>query len=174
MRCTCAGVSASCLLMSCEKVLENFYTIATILKNHYNDSCKVSVDVSSLRSQCGRPITNTTLIHATSSPDYCHRDVSKGSYGVRGRSCDATSGSKNYCGELCCGRGHIEHSYTVVEECCKYVWCCTVECKPCKKKVVLYYTCKWHCKLYKYVLFIKMLLLSLLYIYILSMVLFYQ
>ena len=78
-----------------------------------------------------------TLVHSLSSPDYCHKDISKGSLGVQGRLCDPAVASKS-CEKLCCGRGHVEFTKEVDGKCCKQVGCCGIQCNDCTRTLTFY------------------------------------
>ncbi|NP_001292181.1 uncharacterized protein LOC100636289 [Amphimedon queenslandica] len=137
--CKCVGVSASCSAKTCQRGLEAFSVVAASIKDKYKKSCKVSVKASALQPhQCNSSsISNTTLVHTLSSPDYCHKDISKGSFGVQGRLCDPAVASKS-CETICCGRGHIEFTKDVEGKCCKQVGCCGVQCNDCKRTLTFY------------------------------------
>lgn len=137
--CKCIGFSASCSAESCRKGLTDFSLVAAELKNIYNQSCKVSVRSSALYPQnCdASTVSNTTLVHTVSSPDYCHKDISRGSLGVQGRLCDPSSATKS-CNKLCCGRSHVQFTATVSKTCCSRIGCCTVICPPCNVTLTLY------------------------------------
>ncbi|KAK6058860.1 wnt family protein [Cooperia oncophora] len=63
------------------------------------------------------------LVYLDSSPDNCSVDT-------RGRQCG------NNCDEICCGRGWHTVREVVDEPCqCRFIWCCDVKCKTCKKIV---------------------------------------
>ncbi|EPB77608.1 wnt family protein [Ancylostoma ceylanicum] len=63
------------------------------------------------------------LVYLDASPDYCTVDT-------RGRDCG------NNCDEICCGRGWHTVREIVDEPChCRFIWCCDVQCKTCKKVV---------------------------------------
>lgn len=83
------------------------------------------------------------LIYTDKSPDYCVADRRLGSYGTRGRLCNDSAASQgaDSCSSMCCGRGYVTYAKAVDERChCKYVWCCYVRCKTCRR-IVNYSTC---------------------------------
>ncbi|XP_046388719.1 protein Wnt-7b [Ischnura elegans] len=90
----------------------------------------------------GRPPKGSELVYLQKSPNYCEKDVSKGSLGTAGRKCNRTSKGTDGCDLLCCGRGYNTHQLTRVWQCrCKFHWCCHVRCATCSEKVEEY-TCK--------------------------------
>ena len=50
------------------------------------------------------------------------------------RQCNASSTSHDGCKSMCCGRPYNTFTVERIERCqCKYVWCCDVKCKTCKR-----------------------------------------
>ena len=59
------------------------------------------------------------------------------------RQCNGSSTGYEGCEYLCCSRGHVTRTEEVLERCdCKYISCCYVKCKTCRK-VMKTYECKW-------------------------------
>lgn len=82
------------------------------------------------------------LVHLEPSPNYCDRDLSVGSLGTAGRSCNKTAHKLEGCSLLCCGRGYNTHQLNRQKQCrCKFKWCCEVECDTCHEYIEQY-TCK--------------------------------
>ncbi|XP_034933607.1 protein Wnt-2-like isoform X2 [Chelonus insularis] len=80
------------------------------------------------------------LVFLQPSPNYCEPDLTMGSLGTQGRSCNRTS--KDGCDLMCCGRGYNTHQYTRSWQCrCKFHWCCRVHCDTCTERTEEY-TCK--------------------------------
>ncbi|XP_044587261.1 protein Wnt-7b-like isoform X2 [Cotesia glomerata] len=80
------------------------------------------------------------LVFLQPSPNYCEPDLTQGSLGTQGRSCNRTS--KDGCDLMCCGRGYNTHQYTKTWQCrCKFHWCCRVFCDTCTERTEEY-TCK--------------------------------
>ncbi|KAH6928418.1 hypothetical protein HPB50_015511 [Hyalomma asiaticum] len=76
------------------------------------------------------------LVYLEDSPNYCVRDVERGSAGTMGRVCNRTSTGPDSCRFLCCGRGFETHYRTRTQQChCKFHWCCFVRCQTCAEKV---------------------------------------
>ncbi|XP_059476120.1 protein Wnt-2 [Neocloeon triangulifer] len=82
------------------------------------------------------------LVFLHQSPNYCERDLARGSLGTTGRTCNRSSTGTEGCEVLCCGRGYNTHQYTRHWQCrCKFHWCCYVECAKCSERTEEY-TCK--------------------------------
>lgn len=59
------------------------------------------------------------------------------------RQCNGSSTGYEGCEYLCCSRGHVTRTEEILERCdCKYISCCYVKCKTCRK-VMKTYECKW-------------------------------
>jgi hypothetical protein len=139
--CSCLGASASCTLQSCRRKLVDITAIASALKEKYSKACNVSVLPFSLKYHCKEQASNSTLVYTEKSPDYCYRDISRGSYGVTGRKCDVDSSGPNNCNIRCCGRGHNQHTVKKLKQKCDFVWCCYFECTDYFEDEHIY-TCK--------------------------------
>jgi len=152
MKCRCHGVSGSCEFKTCWKSLPKFSEVGKYLKDRYDRN---SVKVSSLpmpsperhrrasqRSPVSLPVNKKSLVYIQPSPDYCTEDPKEGVMGTTGRRCNAESQGHDGCGFLCCGRGHFTQTVVEYEKCkCKFVWCCKVRCKQCRRRKH-YHTCK--------------------------------
>jgi len=152
MKCRCHGVSGSCEFKTCWKSLPQFAEIGKYLKYKYDKS---AVKVSQLTSPSVEryrrgaktqpsqlPVNKKSLVYIQPSPDYCQDDPKAGIIGTAGRRCNASSGGRDGCDFLCCGRGYITEVVMEYEKChCKFVWCCKVRCKQCRRRKH-YHTCK--------------------------------
>lgn len=153
MKCRCHGVSGSCEFKTCWRSLPRFADIGDYLKEKYDKS---AVKVSGLEAgkSSGRfrrglaekpvelPVSKRSLVYIQPSPDYCSDDPQAGIVGPSGRRCNADSSGRDGCEYLCCGRGHKTEVVVEYEKChCKFVWCCKVQCKKCRRKKQ-YHTCK--------------------------------
>ncbi|KAB0803860.1 hypothetical protein PPYR_00830 [Photinus pyralis] len=143
--CKCHGVSGSCSLITCWQQLSNFREIGDYIRDKYDGATEVRVTKHGrlkLRNSKFRLPTANDLVYLEESPNYCLRNVSIGSLGTQGRTCNRTSIDLDGCNLLCCGRGYNTLKSTIKERCqCKFKWCCEVECKTCIKSVELH-TCK--------------------------------
>lgn len=160
MQCKCHGVSGSCTMKTCWKVLPTFQTIGDYLMQRYMRAKKVtpywgkrSANLRPLflkyfserarnRSRRSQRPKQRDLIYLDNSPNYCDRNPTLGSLGTRGRICNRTSQGIDGCDLLCCGRGYNTHEYVKNWQCqCKFHFCCYVDCKKCLEKIELH-TCK--------------------------------
>ncbi|KAJ7392985.1 Protein Wnt-8b [Desmophyllum pertusum] len=143
--CKCHGVTGSCNLKTCWKQLAPFNVVGSELKQKYRAAVRVSFLNNKLhkrdnnRDRRDRLVTrkDKKLVYLDSSPDYCVRNATAGSPGMRGRTCLGDQVSTGECRSLCnsCNLRHrtVEQSKQV--KCrCKFVWCCTVKCKLCNVK----------------------------------------
>ena len=137
--CHCHGISGSCTFSVCHSILPEFSSLAVRIKKMYGESCKVALDGGSrskLESVCGRPHTESDLIHKDEN-NWCEVNPEVGSVGVSGRECSAYADAPNSCAKICgaCGRGSKEHSYEEVTQCdCSFHFCCEIHCKTCTEK----------------------------------------
>jgi len=153
LKCRCHGVSGSCQFKTCWRNLPQFAEIGNFLKKKYDKS---AVQVSRAPDNQGRdryrrtaaknpaslPVSKRSLVYIQPSPDYCEDDPKSGVMGTRGRQCNKHSRGRDGCSFLCCGRGFRTEIKIEYEKCkCKFVWCCAVQCKQCKRKNYIH-TCK--------------------------------
>ncbi|XP_067126480.1 protein Wnt-7b-like [Centruroides vittatus] len=150
--CKCHGVSGSCTMKTCWKMLPPFTRIGEYLLNRYHKAKRVMARPSKkflplilrLKKHKGtfkRPKPKD-LVYLEKSPNYCEKDLSVGSLGTVGRLCNRTSSDMDGCGLLCCGRGYNTHQYNKTWQCkCKFHWCCFVDCQVCSERTEEY-TCK--------------------------------
>ncbi|KAF4520634.1 hypothetical protein B566_EDAN007500 [Ephemera danica] len=97
---------------------------------------------ASRRSPPPRKPRRAELVFLHQSPNYCERDLARGSLGTAGRTCNRSSSGTDGCDLLCCGRGYNTHQYNRSWQCrCKFHWCCFVECATCTERTEEY-TCK--------------------------------
>lgn len=158
--CKCHGPTGSCAIRTCWKRLAEFRVIGSLLRKKY----KRSKDIRHMRgfrhysNKVTHPkvtrISKHDLVYFEDSPNYCETDNSIGYLGTLGREClklekgaNKTSVKKflrNSCKRLCknCGHKIGKVSYADVYKCdCEFKWCCSVDCKKCKREVSKYY-CK--------------------------------
>ncbi|KAK6624955.1 hypothetical protein RUM44_011819 [Polyplax serrata] len=161
--CKCHGVSGSCTMKTCWKILPPFRQIGDNLMKKYSKARIVvaiqsGMDIEStetrtkflklvlIRAKAQGQANNipkrSDLVYLQNSPNYCERDLIAGSLGTIGRFCNRTSKETNGCDLLCCGRGYNTHQYIKSWQCrCKFHWCCYVNCDTCTQKTEEY-TCK--------------------------------
>ncbi|KAK2844751.1 hypothetical protein Q5P01_011410 [Channa striata] len=118
VECKCHGVSGSCELRTCWKVMPPFRRV-------------------------GQTPAARDLVYLAPSPDFCHLDPDNGIPGTAGRRCNGTSRlAPDGCELVCCGPGYRAGRAEVVQRCsCKFSWCCSVRCQQCKNTVTIH-TCR--------------------------------
>ncbi|XP_049964414.1 protein Wnt-2 [Schistocerca serialis cubense] len=148
--CKCHGVSGSCTMKTCWRTLAPFRAVGDALMRQYARARPVTlvgrrlVLRASARGHGHRPREprRQDLVYLDESPNYCERDLAKGSLGTHGRRCNRTAKGTGSCDILCCGRGYNTHQYTRTWQCrCKFHWCCHVTCDTCSERTEEY-TCK--------------------------------
>ncbi|XP_043475064.1 protein Wnt-11b-1-like [Leptopilina heterotoma] len=138
LECKCHGVSGSCSIRTCWRGLGSSgpSVAGARLLRRYATAAEVRPRVG------GRlpPLYHhDNLLFTTKSSDYCLPDRKRGSLGTSGRQCNGSSSGYDGCEYLCCGRGHMKKSRDTVERCqCKYVSCCYVKCKSCRRITTTY------------------------------------
>ncbi|XP_015911327.1 protein Wnt-7b-like isoform X1 [Parasteatoda tepidariorum] len=152
--CKCHGVSGSCTMKTCWKTLPAFAQIGDYLMKAYKQSKKVvphwgpmvTRTPSHLKLKKSKRVHRKPrprdLVYLENSPNYCEKDLSRGSLGTVGRECNRTSKDIDGCDLLCCGRGYNTHQYIRTWQCnCKFHWCCYVNCDVCRERTENY-VCK--------------------------------
>ena len=130
--CRCHGVTGSCTMKTCWKELALFNVIGQELKRKYRSAIRVSsIDSKLHRRENNRDRLVTRkekkLVYLNSSPDFCVRNSTPGSPGLRGRTCVSGLESEEKCRSLCnsCNLRHrTVERYRQVKCRCKFVWCC--------------------------------------------------
>uniref|UniRef100_A0A8C0H1V7 Protein Wnt n=1 Tax=Chelonoidis abingdonii TaxID=106734 RepID=A0A8C0H1V7_CHEAB len=146
--CKCHGVSGSCEVRTCWKVMPPFRKVGNVLKEKFEGATEVhpkrvgSRKLLVPKSSRFKPYTAHDLVYLVASPDFCDRDTHSGVFGTSGRQCNRTSHAMDGCELLCCGRGFRTAQAEMVERCsCKFHWCCSVKCKQCHHLVEVH-TCR--------------------------------
>ena len=113
------------------------------LKKAYANAVQVKRQTANKTKELVKKHTNrdrpetTELVYLSKSQNFCSHDKSIGSLGTVGRECNASlSHGEGSCSNLCCSRGYNKVTITEKLECCRFVWCCKVECKICEKNRV--------------------------------------
>ena len=168
--CKCHGVSGSCTMKICWKVMPEFRVIGNELLKSYQRAAQIRDTAAKARVQKLKTIVNRRnrqisnmhemrqkdqLVFIDNSPNFCKSSSHFDTLGTSGRTCsivaltsqNSTSNfeasSNALCEHLCCGRGYYSVVTVTEEECdCQFQWCCSVKCKICKKKIVQYF-CNW-------------------------------
>uniref|UniRef100_A0AAU7EAU8 Protein Wnt n=1 Tax=Terebratalia transversa TaxID=34513 RepID=A0AAU7EAU8_TERTR len=138
--CKCHGVSGSCSIKVCWRIMDSFKKIGTNLKDRYDGATMVKLSrkkkILKAKNNRLKPPTKTDLVYLVDSPSFCEKNKQSGAVGTTGRLCNMTSAGLDSCTILCCGRGYDSYIKDVVEECkCEFIWCCDVRCQKCRFKV---------------------------------------
>uniref|UniRef100_A0A8B9S957 Protein Wnt n=1 Tax=Apteryx owenii TaxID=8824 RepID=A0A8B9S957_APTOW len=148
VECKCHGVSGSCEVRACWKVMPPFCKVGNVLKEKFEGATEVhpkwvgSRKLLVPKSSRFKPYTAHDLVYLSASPDFCNWDPQRGVFGTSGRQCNRTSPAMDGCELLCCGRGFHTAQTEVVERCsCKFHWCCSVKCKQCWHLVEVHSYC---------------------------------
>ena len=121
--CKCHGLSGSCEVRICWQRLPHLASVASRLKIRYNKATKVIISnegdsllPAAHRSMIAKrrggsrvktkPPRKYELLYIRDSPDFCTRNLRKGSLGTLGRKCHTSSNTTSGCASLCCGRGY--------------------------------------------------------------------
>lgn len=141
LQCKCHGVSGSCELRTCWRVMPTFRDVGLMLKEKFDGATQTKLGMVGVGQRKGlvpvnptfKPHTVDDLVYLTVSPNYCTRDNETDTQGTHGRQCNRTSKAIDGCELLCCGRGYVTRRERRVERCqCKFHWCCQVKCKECE------------------------------------------
>ncbi|MBN3281623.1 WNT4A protein, partial [Polyodon spathula] len=149
VECKCHGVSGSCEVRTCWKVMPPLRRVGNMLKEKFDGATEVQLrkvgsrKVLLPRDPHFKPHSPQDLVYLSPSPDFCQLDPRGGIPGTEGRQCNATSRlAVDGCELMCCGRGFHTARAEVVERCsCKFRWCCSVQCKQCRN-VLQVHTCR--------------------------------
>lgn len=156
VKCSCYGPSANCQFRSCWTVVPDISEVGDYLKRQYHVAAKVGAisaketDAASLKEELSA-ISPEKLVFADASPDYCYENKQFGINGTLGRYCsrtkhrtngtDVSRSERDSCDRLCtkCGYKIKRESVNVDTQCdCRFVFCCAVECKWCKRQEETY------------------------------------
>uniref|UniRef100_A0A673FPI0 Protein Wnt n=1 Tax=Sinocyclocheilus rhinocerous TaxID=307959 RepID=A0A673FPI0_9TELE len=149
VECKCHGVSGSCELRTCWKVMPPFRRVGAVLKERFDGATEVRLTRVGSRTALlprdtqVKPPAARDLVYLAPSPDFCRLDPDNGIPGTAGRRCNGTSRlAPDGCELLCCGPGFRAGRAEVVQRCsCKFSWCCSVRCQQCKNTVLIH-TCR--------------------------------
>ncbi|XP_026477448.1 protein Wnt-7b [Ctenocephalides felis] len=166
--CKCHGVSGSCTMKTCWRSLPTFRNVGnylmkkyyrarlvvaiygikqqTRISNLFNKDDGLSLIIKRAKSNglVGKQIFPkiNDFVYLQASPNYCEADLTTGSLGTRGRTCNRTGTGSDGCDIMCCGRGYNTHQNIRSWQCeCEFHWCCYVNCRTCTE-VKNKYTCK--------------------------------
>ena len=137
--CKCHGMSGSCTVKTCWRMLPLFSEVGLKLKEKFDGASKVIAtnDGKGFIPE-GASIKvpgKGDLVYSEESPDFCEANKATGSLGTKGRECNATSKGVDGCELLCCGRGYQTIQISEKINChCRFHWCCEVVCDICTIK----------------------------------------
>ena len=140
--CRCHGVTGSCNMKTCWKELAPFNVVGQELKRIYHSAVRVTFVNNKLHKRhndLDRLVTKKEkkLVYLDSSPNYCVRNMTAGSPGMRGRTWESdivsVEKSRSLCNSCNLRNRTVEHQKQVKCK-CKFVWCCTVKCDLCTVK----------------------------------------
>ena len=135
--CKCFGYSGTCTYTACWLVFpSSFKQVGARLKQRFDSATKVTYGNKGktfhVAEESMKKPTVEDLVYTTDSPSFCERDPKIGSFGTRGRYCNATSMGTDGCDLMCCQRGHVSTIEKRSTYCkCNFVWCCKVKCETC-------------------------------------------
>ncbi|XP_072536018.1 wingless-type MMTV integration site family, member 4b [Salminus brasiliensis] len=149
VECKCHGVSGSCELRTCWKVMPPFRRVGAVLKERFDGATEVRLTRVGSRTALlpkdpqVKPPAARDLVYLSASPDFCRLDPENGIPGTAGRRCNGTSRlAPDGCELVCCGPGFRAGRAEVIQRCsCKFSWCCSVRCQQCKNTVLIH-TCR--------------------------------
>lgn len=143
-RCYCHGVTGSCQTKTCSQRIGDMKEVGDYLKRKYRNA-KLARYTNKRKLQFKTTkgfrlvrAKHSSLLYMVSSPDYCVKDLSKGSSGVLGRVCPTNKTNSAQCSDLCrsCGLSPRNVLQKQIVKChCKFYWCCRVRCKTCQKRI---------------------------------------
>lgn len=152
-KCKCHGTSGTCQVNTCWTVLPDMSEVGEHLKREYGQAAKVGAasaketDAASLKKEL-LSISSEKLVFADGSPDYCYESKELGVNGTLGRYCSRTKyrpdgtlvslEERQSCDKLCtkCGYKVKRGQLKVDKQCdCRFVYCCSVECKKCPRVI---------------------------------------
>ncbi|KAM4790280.1 LOW QUALITY PROTEIN: protein Wnt-4-like [Cyanocitta cristata] len=139
VECKCHGVSGSCEVRTCWKVMPPFRQVGNVLKEKFEGATELypkrvgSHKLLVPKSSRFKPYTAHDLVYLLASPDFCDRDPRHGIFGTSGRQCIRTSlATDSGCVLRCCGRTFPTARAELGQRCsCEFRWCCSVKRKQC-------------------------------------------
>lgn len=155
-RCRCHGASGSCSTRTCYRQLPSLRSVSSNMKAKYDQSVKVSLQVTkgasaTLRAtEDNQPAPSNSLVYMKRSTNFC---LTQQDYTVN-RSCIPQSiktniengiiTTDNYpdssfpaCEDLCCSGQYETEIEVVSTSCyCHFVWCCRIHCEICAKNLI--------------------------------------
>jgi len=147
VECICHGLSGSCSVQTCYKKVPDIEQLGRELLKKYDVAKHVKQEDGALKpfEETAPPLKKDELCYLEFSPNFCKRDLSNGILGVSGRRCYPDRNDYSSCASLCCGGPTVQKVVKVNEDrkkCCRFVWCCYLNCDDCG----YYYETQYYCK----------------------------
>ena len=145
--CICHGVAGSCSTQTCFKKVPDIQELGMKALQKYDVAKHVKAENSKLIpfDSTTPPLQENELAYCEFSPNFCRRNLNNGIYGTSGRRCYPDRNDHTSCASLCCG-GAAEQKVVEIKEdqnkCCKFVWCCYLDCSKCTSHKETQYFCK--------------------------------
>ena len=128
-------------MKTCWRQIQPLDVIGSKLKLKYRNALRVVFVDNALQERIKDKLASTKmdkkLVFLEPSPDYCKRDVLKGSPGMLGRTCSSDDVTTNKCRSLCQAcrlRPQTVENYKQIKCRCQFVWCCSVKCATCTRR----------------------------------------
>lgn len=164
-RCKCHGVSGSCSMKTCWRVISTMREIGQILKSQHINALRVSIEHRSIGpavlrtvgSNSMTPMLDNHLVYIKTSINYC---IKNRNYTI-GRECaprdllkkvklglPLPAGQINkeapVCEDICCGQlFRLDRTVSSYYCNCRFIWCCDILCDICTATVDKYYCISW-------------------------------
>ena len=140
-------MSGSCSVRTCFKKVPDIDELGEKLYKLYFVSKHVKkVSKNLIPVESSEPaLTNNELAYLEYSPNFCKANLTYGIYGTSGRQCYPDRTDQTSCSSLCCGGPTVQRTEIKKEEeskCCKFVWCCNLDCSACSTYEVTRYYCQ--------------------------------
>ena len=153
LRCKCHGLSGSCGVKTCIRVVPSIFEIGDIVKEKYEDSVKVNVIlhgstgqatleiVDQRRYQDGAP-TIADLVYLEMPANYCSVSPEYTTSRYCMPQADLTSELRKFyppCEEFCCSGEYHSARKTINQLCnCYFQFCCDLKCQTCEEAFMEY------------------------------------
>lgn len=140
-QCICHGVSGSCSVQTCFKKVPDIEEVANKLLLKFD----VAQHVKAVNGKLVPLLKEDELAYCEFSPNFCKRDLAQGIFGTSGRRCYPDRNGYSSCASLCCGGAVVQKVVKIKEDqnkCCKFVWCCYMDCSKCSTFSETHYFCK--------------------------------
>ena len=126
LSCKCHGVSGSCSSKTCWYEIPQMLGIGAALKEKYDSAQRIAYESRFIRgaetveikprrrSERDTMVLKDKLLYLSKSPNFCTKNLAKDIIGTTGRECNIDSIGPDSCDALCCDRGVIRTTKTVI------------------------------------------------------------